>query len=105
MSLADETDIDKAFRASSLGKVFGITYDLERWVWRLSDDKLIPIILALNQIKEADMIDNGTVMSLNGKLNHYMWLVPNGPWQRGHLLKLQDSTKSSGHQIPVDDLA
>ena len=33
VSLADESDPDKAFETSSTGKVFGISYDLERWVW------------------------------------------------------------------------
>ena len=54
VSLADETDRDKAFRASHTGKVFGITYDLKRWVWHLSDDKLVPILISLH--KQRDLI-------------------------------------------------
>merc|ERR1711954_400660 len=32
VSLADESDKDKAFRASHTGTVLGISYDLKRWV-------------------------------------------------------------------------
>ena len=105
VSLADESDQDKAFRASSTGKVFGISYDLRRWVWSLSNDKLIPILITLDKIKKGGRVDNGSIMSLNGKLNHYMWLVPNGPWQRGFLLNMQDSTKPSGHFVEINPLA
>ena len=48
VSLADETDVDKAFPATHKGKVFGITYDLEAWVWSLSEDKLTPLVLMLD---------------------------------------------------------
>ena len=105
VSLADETDKDKAFRASHQGKVFGISYDLERWVWSLSEDKLVPLVISLSHIKESDTVENGTIMSVNGKLNHYMWLVPGGPWQRGFLIRLQDSTKPPTERFKVDVMA
>ena len=72
VSLADESDRDKAFRASKDGKVFGISYDLGRWVWSLSDDKLIPLLQSLDEVKSNKEISNGHMMSLNGRLNHYM---------------------------------
>ena len=103
VSLADEADPDKAFRAASIRKVFGISYDLERWVWYISDDKLIPLLISLSDVKENSKIGNGHMMSLNGKLNHYMWLVPGGPWQRGFLLRLQDSTKPTGFMFDVTE--
>ena len=48
--LADESDKDKAFRSSNEGKVFGILYDLQRWVWWISEDKLLPILYALQEV-------------------------------------------------------
>ena len=103
--LADESDKDKAFRSSNEGKVFGISYDLQRWVWWISEDKLLPILSALQEVVGCDRIENGQIMSINGKLNHYMWLVPEGPWQRGFLLRLQDSTKPSGSKMTVGPFA
>ena len=50
VSLADESDPEKAFGASSSGKVLGVMYDLERWVWWLSEDKLVPLILMLRRV-------------------------------------------------------
>ena len=73
VSLADESDDDKAYRATHRGKVFGIMYDLRKWTWSLPEDKLVPIVLATNAIKEQDEVDNGALMSLNGKLNHHIW--------------------------------
>ena len=105
VSLADETDVDKAFPASHKGKVLGITYDLENWVWSLSEDKLTPLVHMLNEIITNDTVENRLAMSLNGKLNHYMWLVDGGPWQRGFLLRLQCELKPPGYRVKVDKLA
>ena len=43
------------------------------------------------------------MMSLNGCLNHYMWLVPGGQWQRGFLLRLQDSLKPHGFMFEIPE--
>ena len=66
---------------------------------------MVPLLGMLAMVKDNNMIDNGHMMSLNGKLTHYMWLVPEGPWQRGFLLGLQDSGKGSDHKTQVTDLA
>ena len=105
VSLADDSDKDKAFRSSSVGKVFGITYDLKRWVWSLSEDKLVPLLMSLSIVEKGSSIDNGHMMSLNGKLNHYMGLVPGGSWQRGFLLRLQDSTKPHNFIFQIPSVA
>ena len=105
VSLADESDADKAFSASGSGKVLGITYNLENWTWSLSEDKLNPLLLELQAIVEKDISENKAIMSVNGKLNHYMWLVKGGPWQRGFLLKAQCETNPSGFKIKVSQLA
>ena len=78
ISLADESDPDKAFDATHKGKVLGIMYDLKKWIWWLSEDKLIPIINLLTRVSEGATITNGQMMTLNGKLNHPMRLVPEG---------------------------
>ena len=88
VSLANEVDPDKAFNTTHVGKVLGIMYDLKEWRWWLSDDKLIPLLLLLREVVENDAVTNGAMMTLNGKLNHYMHLVPGGCWQRGFLLNL-----------------
>ena len=105
VSLAEESDVDKAFSATPCGKVLGVMYDLRRWVWWLSDDKLVPLILMLVKVRDSEVVENGFMMSLNGKLNHYMWLVPGGLWQRGFLLRLQDSKGGAGMNFMVFDLA
>ena len=105
VSLASESDVDKAFCASHEGKVLGINYDLKRWVWRLSDDQLIPMLWMFKEVEESDTVENSLVISFNGKLNHYMWLVSGGPWQRGFLLRLQNELKPSGFKVKVSVLA
>ena len=102
VSLADESDPDKAFNASHVGKVLGIMYDLREWRWWLSPDKLVPILELLYTVSEAKEVKNRDMMTLNGKLTHYMHLVPGGCWQRGFLLRLQDSTEppSTMYQVP-----
>ena len=105
VSLADESDADKAFPLTSCGKVLGITYNLENWTCHLSDDKLTPLILALDTLRNSDSIENKSAMSINGKFNHYMWLVHGGPWQRGFLLRTQQETKPPSYKVPVSSLA
>ena len=105
VSLADESDADKAFPSSGSGKVLGISYDLENWTWHLADDKLNPLLLALDNLRKNDIIENRSAMSINGKLNHYMWLVHGGPWQRGFLLRTQRELKPPGYKVPVSNMA
>ena len=105
IKLADEADADKAFPATHEGKVLGITYDLRKWVWYLSEDKLVPLLLALEEVKNSHEVANGQMMTINGKLNHYMYLVPGGTWQRGCLLTLQDSRENSSKMFEVSDTA
>ena len=105
VSLADESDRDKAFSASHYGKVLGIEYDLRRWVWRIPQDKLTPLLWMLEEVVENTHIENHLAMSLNGKLNHYMWLVHGGPWQRGFLLRTQRELKPPGYKVPVSNMA
>ena len=49
ISLADESDRDKAFRATHSGKVLGIEYDLKRWVWKIPEEKLNPLLWLLTR--------------------------------------------------------
>ena len=91
MSLADKSDKDKAFRVSATGKVFGISYDLDRWTLFLSEDKMGPLLQSLRELEGREEIDNGHMMTLIGRLNHYQWLVPGGPWQWGFLMRMQDA--------------
>ena len=105
VSLADESDKDKAFSASHCGKVLGIDYNLKKWVWRIPEDKLVPLLWILEEIINNSLVENHLAMSLNGKLNHYMWLVPHGPWQRGFILRLQNSNKPPTYKVKVSELA
>ena len=72
VSLADESDKDKAFSASHCGKVLGIDYNLKKWVWRIPEDKLVPLLWILEEIINNSLVEDHLAMSLNGKLNHYM---------------------------------
>ena len=62
------------------------------------------MIIMLAKVRDSKTIDNGHMMALNGKLNHYMYLVPEGPWQRGFLLKLQDQRESPSKLFEVTEL-
>ena len=105
MLLADESDPGKAFNTSPTGVVLGVEYDLDRWQWWLPENKLVPLVLKLAAIRDSDSVKNSVMLSVNGKLNHYMWLVPGGPWQRGFLLSLQDAGASGSVEFKVNDLA
>jgi hypothetical protein len=97
--LADETDKDKAFGPSTTGKVLGIVYDLEQWKCWIPEDKLVIILHLLVKVRDSKEVANSIMLTLNGKLSHYMWLVPGGAWQRGFLLQLQDAQQNPNVQL------
>jgi hypothetical protein len=105
VSLADGSDPEKAFSPTHAGRVLGISYDLRKWLWWLADDKLVPLLHMLKRVKDSEEVSNGFMQSLVGKLNHYMFLVWGGQWQRGFLLQLQDSRLPSVFMWLVSDLA
>ena len=103
--LADEKDADKAFGPTTKGKVLGIMYDLDLWTCWIPEEKLLPILHLLVEVMTSKDVANSSMLTLNGKLSHYMGLVPGGPWQRGFLLKLQDARQSGATRFQVTDLA
>ena len=105
VSLADGSDPDKAFSATYCGKVLGVEYNLREWRWWLPENKLVEIVLMLARVRDSETVWNGEMLSLNGKLNHYMWLIPGGAWQRGFLLQLQESKEQYYLEVRVTDLA
>ena len=105
VSLANEVDPDKAFNATHEGKVLGVMYNLREWRWWVSEDKLVDIIHKLVNVRNSVKVQNGEMLSLNGKLTHYMNLVPGGAWQRGFLLAMQDKDGNHGAEVIVTDLA
>ena len=88
-----------------LGRVLGISYNLQKWLWWLAEDKLVPLLHMLKRVAESQEVSNSFMLSLLGKLNHYMFLVPGGQWQRGFLLPLQDSRLPPVFMWQVSDLA
>ena len=85
--------------------MLGISYDLKRWLWWLADDKLVPLLHMMKKVAESSEVSNSFMLSFMGKLNHYMFLVPGGQWQRGFLLPLQDSRLPPIYMWEVSDLA
>ena len=65
----------------------------------------MPILLSLIEICGNEEVLNSTMMTLNGKLNHYMYLVPGGCWQRSFLIKMQDSRESPNKKFEVTEEA
>ena len=105
VQVADESDPDKCFNATHEGKVLGIMYNLRTWECWIPQEKLVPILHLLKEVRDQEKINNSSMLSLLGKLNHYQWLVPEGPWQKGFLLRLQDARAPGSEQFTVTDLA
>ena len=79
-------------------------FDLNKWTWWIPEDKMISILELLEKIKVSEKVCNGDMLSINGKLTHYMDLVPGGAWQRGFLLAMQMEGASHSLEVPVTDL-
>ena len=83
MSLADRSDKDKSFAPSTTGKVLGVDYDTENFSWTIRQDKMTRILLMLKEAVDSETISVEHMLSLKGKLIHYMFLVPGGMYRLG----------------------
>lgn len=52
VQVADETDPDKCFKSTNEGKVLGIMYNLHTWTCWIPEDKLIPILYLLAEVRD-----------------------------------------------------
>ena len=52
-------------------------YELRQWTWRLSEDKLNPLLLTLDLARKVDFVQNGPMQKINGRLSCYNNLVAN----------------------------
>ena len=88
VSLASESDPEKAFGPSTKGVILGVEFNLEDMTWRMSSKKADRLLALLWKVVDEGMASLKTVQSLCGKLNHYAVLTKFGKWERSWILGL-----------------
>ena len=104
IELAGLDDPAKAFAPCTQGEILGLYYDTVRWVWYMPDEKgkrLLALLWEVMEMRGATLAD---MMTLLGKLNHYMPLV-HGRHERGFLYAAIQGIEDMKSWVKLDELA
>ena len=101
VSLADRSDKDKSFAPTKQGQVLGVDYNTEDFSWTIREDKLIRILHMLKEAIDEETASVELMLSVRGKLIHYMFLVPGGKFRLGHVIKSVDSKMAKSEHVQL----
>ena len=76
--LAPRTDKEKSFSPSRQGVVFGVEYDTENWTWAIPRERMVRLLLTLQEAMDRLELEARAVKSLVGKIINVKALVPMG---------------------------
>lgn len=99
VKLAPRDDPDKSFGPSTKGVVLGVYYDTVDWIWAIPESKFAYLLTDLRNIISSDVVPQGQLWSVVGKLIHVRALVPGGRYHMYHLL--QANNVSTDKKFPV----
>ena len=101
IKLAPRDDPEKSFAPSTSGVVFGLFYDTVTWTWAVPQDKLIRLLLLLQEVIDAEEVIQKKIASLTGKILHILPLVPGGRFNIYHLLLANNESKSDNWLVAI----
>ena len=104
IELAGLDDPGKAFAPCTQGEILGLYYDTERWVWYMPEEKGKRLLAFMCDVLESRGATLADMMTLLGKLNHYMTLVQ-GRHERGFLYAAIKGIKDMKSWVKLDDFA
>jgi hypothetical protein len=99
VQLASPEDPDKCFSPRTEGVILGIHYNTADWTWRIPQEKLARVLLAIRTALTAETLPIHEVWSLVGKLLHYAPLIPAAKYNINHLIKA--TSLSTIRRFPV----
>ena len=104
IELAGLDDPGKAFAPCTKGEILGLYYDTERWVWYMPEEKGKRLLAFMCDVLESRGATLADMMTLLGKLNHYMTLVQ-GRHERGFLYAAIKGMEDMKSWVKLDELA
>ena len=104
IELAGLDDPGKAFAPCTRGEILGLYYDTERWVWYMPEEKGKRLLAFMCDVLESRGATLADMMTLLGKLNHYMTLVQ-GRHERGFLYAAIKGMEDMKSWVKLDELA
>ena len=78
VKLAPRTDKEKSFGPCKQGVVFGVEYDTENWTWAIPRERMVRLLLSLQEAMDRLVLEARAVKSLAGKIINVKALVPMG---------------------------
>ena len=100
--LASDDDKTKAFGPCRRGLVLGIWYDLPSLTCAIPEDKADSMLLLLWEAKTTGCLSYQKLLSMIGKITHYMPLVKFGKFERSFLLRYVDNERPPWELVHFD---
>ena len=102
VKLAPRDDPEKSFGPSTKGTILGVYYDTIAWTWAVPQDKLIRIVLDIENLLAADwMVQQEKIWSVVGKIINVAALVPGGRFNLYHLILANGISLEGKAWIPI----
>ena len=103
VKLAPRDDPDKSFGPSTVGVVFGVLYDTEKWTWALPPAKLQALVGLIKKLLGAEKVSVKEARSLVGKLVHIRALLPGGRFNVAHVMALgAEASRAADSRAPLE---
>ena len=99
LAVEEVNDKEKCFSVGTVGTVLGVTYDLDRWCWKIPDAKAGAMADQLRTIIEGKEVTNSLLQSVAGRIQHYSPIVFNGQWEKAFLVGLDDENKPKTSKV------
>ena len=103
IKLAPRDDPEKSFGPSTSGTVLGIHYDSVSWTWSIKGEKLLRLLHALTDVRNAASVRQDSLWSINGKIQHIKPLIPTGRFNIDHLVRANGASKCGDYMVAVTD--
>ena len=95
--------LEKAFDASSEGICLGVHFDLDAWIWKLSEGKVVKYTAAIDKMLGRKV---ATVRELKSVVGKIMWIEPLWEGSRfyvNELLRLSNISKRLDLEVELDE--
>ena len=102
IKLAPRVDRDKSFGPSTKGVILGVEYDTVAWTWGIPEEKLTRIIHAIDDMVTVEVVEQGNIWSLVGKILNILPLVPGAKFHIDHLIRANNVSLERSHMVKVE---
>ena len=99
--LAPRVDKEKSFGPSTSGVVLGIEYNTVTWKWGIPEDKLTRLLQSIDDMMAMNVIEQGSIWSIVGKILNIIPLIPGAKFHIDHLIRANNVSTERSHMVDI----